>query len=74
MYSEWAPPLLFETMTHPPLAYSEDITQFCSASQQNPSTNIAARKKIGSDIVLISMICTLLKPPMSGIVDYNTST
>ena len=35
------------------------------------STNMVARKQIGSDIVLISMIWALLIPPMSGIVDYN---
>ena len=26
---------------------------------------------VGSDIVLISMICTILKPPMREIVDYS---
>ena len=37
-------------------------------------SKMAVFRRIGSDIVLISMICTLLKTPISGIVDFNTTT
>ena len=68
--------ILFETvMTLPPLAYSGDITQFRSVAQQTQVIKHGGQEKNRLRYrTNFNDLYTLLRLPMSGIVDYNTST